>query len=169
MPSLNEMRIELEGIGHALSDNMLAVPFFQRTYAWEERHVLDLFQDVATAMDEQEDYFVGSIVISQQSSDRPEVVDGQQRLATTSILVAAIRDWFYEDGDADRAEDIEREFLVSRDLRTQERVARLRLNENDYNFFLKRILSKPDSDERSIPVKSRIRKWKRRQSLLGIT
>jgi len=151
MSPLDEISIDLEGIGHALSDNMLAVPIYQRSYAWEEKHVLDLFQDIATAMSELEkEYFIGSIVISQHSSDRPEVVDGQQRLATTSLLIAAIRDWFYEAGDTDRAKDIEREFLVTRDLRTQERVARLRLNESDYDFFLKRVLSEPDSSQRSV-------------------
>ena len=150
MPSLDEISIALEGIGHALSDNMLAVPVYQRSYAWEERHVLDLIQDIATAMHEQEkEYFVGSIVISEHSSERPEVVDGQQRLATTSILIAAIRDWFYSEGDKDRADDIERKFLVTRELRTQERVARLHMNDNDHDFFLKRILSTPDSEERS--------------------
>jgi len=151
MPSLDEISINLEGIGHALSDNMLAVPIYQRSYAWEEIHVLELFQDIATAISEQEkEYFIGSIVISQHSSDRPEVVDGQQRLATASILIAAVRDWFHKQGDTNRTDDIDREFLSVRDLRTQERVARLRLNEGDHDYFLRTILSPPDSPDRAL-------------------
>ena len=151
MTKLNEMNIFLEGIGHALADNMLSVPIYQRSYAWEDRHVKDLYQDIANAINEGEkEYFLGSIVITENTSDRPEVVDGQQRLATTTILIAAIRDWFYENEDTDRVEDIEREFLITRDLRTQEKVSKLRLNEIDQDFFSKTILSKPDSPERSV-------------------
>jgi len=37
MPSLDEISINLEGIGHALSDNMLAVPIYQRSKAYHKR------------------------------------------------------------------------------------------------------------------------------------
>ena len=99
MTSLEEMRISLEGIGHTLSDNLLAVPMYQRSYAWEDQHVNDLFQDVGSAVSNSEsEYFLGSIVVTRDAGDRPEVVDGQQRLATTTILLAGIRDWFFSQG-----------------------------------------------------------------------
>lgn len=151
MSSLEQMKIKLEGIGHALSDNLLAVPMYQRSYSWEDRHVYDLFQDVATAISKSEnEYFLGSIVITQATADRPEVVDGQQRLATTTILFSAIRDWFYVKGDKDRAQDIEKDYLLKRDFKTQEIDARLRLNQVDQDFFLKKILGRPDNPSRSI-------------------
>ncbi len=163
MPSLEEMRIALEGIGHALADNLLAVPMYQRSYAWEDRHIKDLFQDIATAISKNEkEYFLGSIVVTRTTADRPEVVDGQQRLATTTILLAAIRDWFIQKGDVDRAQDIEREFLITRNIRTQEKDARLRLNEIDQDFFVKFILSRPDDPGRSVqPTKESHRRIER--------
>lgn len=151
MPTLEQMNIMLEGIGHALSDNLLAVPMYQRSYAWEDRHVADLFQDIATAIRKDEnEYFLGSIVITRATANRPEVVDGQQRLATTSILLAAIRDWFFNNGDEARAQDIEKDSLTTRDFRTQETDSRLRLNQVDQDFYSKRILCRPGDGNRSI-------------------
>jgi uncharacterized protein with ParB-like and HNH nuclease domain len=147
---LRSIDIELEGIGHVLSDNTLAVPVYQRSYAWEERHVRDLFQDLADAIARHEpEYFLGSIVVIENAAGpRPEVVDGQQRLATTTILLAAIRDYIYGREDRQRASDIERMYLITRHIRSQEETPRLQLNESDHDFFMKRILLTPDSVDR---------------------
>jgi hypothetical protein len=151
MSTLDRMRIDLEGIGHALSDKKLQVPVYQRVYAWQREHVTELFQDIGSAIfDGTAEYFVGSIVVSSKGTDRPEVVDGQQRLATTTILLFAIRDYFFNTGDTDRASDLERKYLKERDLRTQEEVPRFRLNKIDDDFFRKRVLATPESAERNI-------------------
>src|SRR5665213_945416 len=152
---LEQMEIDLDPIGHALSDKRLSVPIYQRSYAWSEVHVIDLLQDLASAIDDsEEEYFLGSIVATTGKDDREEIVDGQQRLATTSILLAALRDFFFADGDTDRASDIERDYLATRDIRTQEKTPKLRLNETDNDFYLKRILSLPgDPDREILPTK----------------
>src|SRR5215210_7314580 len=153
---LSEMDIELDGIGHILSDNRLEVPRYQRSYAWTDKHVKDLFTDLADALQNDEpEYFLGSIVAIGTDTDRIEVVDGQQRLATVTILLAAIRDYFFKNGESERASDIEREYLARRDLRTQEVIPNLRLNELDNDFFAKRIVSRPDDPGRSIPPGTR--------------
>lgn len=146
-----EIRIQLEGIGHALSEGRLFVPKNQRSYAWEEQHVSDLFRDIATAIGRKEnEYFLGSIVVTQRPGGQMEVVDGQQRLATTSILIAAIRDYFISQKDTSRAEQIDRDYLMTRELRTQELIPKLNLNSADHDFYLKRILSRPDSSDREV-------------------
>lgn len=151
MESLDAMRVQLDGIGHVLSDNNLSVPKYQRSYAWEDEHVQDFFRDIETAIKKKEnDYFLGSIVMTGNLKERLEVVDGQQRLATTTILIAAIRDFLYNNGDKNRAEDISRRYLMDRDLRSQEILPRLRLNEVDHDFFSKRVLSNPDDRNRNI-------------------
>jgi hypothetical protein len=153
---LEQMEIDLDAIGHALSDKRLCVPIYQRSYAWTETHVTDLLQDMATAIDDGEaEYFLGSIVATAGSDERQEIVDGQQRLATTSILMAAIRDYFFLQGDKDRASDIEREYLSTRDIRTQEATPKLRLNDNDNDFYAKRILTLPGHADRKVaPTKN---------------
>lgn len=140
---ISKLTIDLDGIGHTVSDNKLSVPLYQRSYAWEESHVTDLYDDLLTSIRNSEDeYFIGSIVVS-SGADRDEVVDGQQRLASISIFIAAIRDYFANSGDNERAEDIQNQYLSSRDRRSQEVIPNLRLNNNDNNFFYNRIILNP--------------------------
>ena len=140
---ISKLTIDLDGIGHAISDNVLNVPLYQRSYAWEDSHVNDLYDDLFTAIRGSEDeYFIGSIVIS-ANSEGNEVVDGQQRLATVSILLAAVRDYFNDTGDTERATDIQSRYLSSKNRRTLEVVPNLKLNSHDHNFFYKKIILSP--------------------------
>ena len=98
--------------------------------------------------DGEKEYFLGSIVIAEKDSHQLEVVDGQQRLATTFILLAAIRDYFYTSNDRDRASDIRMKYLGSRNIRTQEDEPKLRLDQSDNDYFLKRVLLNPGDEQR---------------------
>ena len=70
------------------------IPSYQRPYAWTEDEAGALFDDLhdfyETEADE-EQFFLGSIVLVKEE-DKPlaEVIDGQQRLTTLTILLAAI-------------------------------------------------------------------------------
>lgn len=156
MASLEQIHIDLEGIAHVLADNRLRVPAFQRSYAWEESHVIDLLQDLTMAIQTgAQEYFLGSIVVSTEHAGALEVVDGQQRLATVTIILARIRDYFLSQSEDARSETLEAEYLLKRDLRTQEPVSRITLNELDNDFFQKAVLSRPGSADRSVqPARS---------------
>jgi uncharacterized protein with ParB-like and HNH nuclease domain len=79
MPTLDKINIELIGIGRALLNKNLAVPMYQRSSAWEEKHVIDLFQDISKAIsDGDSEYFLGSIVTTKNDTIRPEVADGEK-------------------------------------------------------------------------------------------
>jgi len=87
MPS-SEISFDREGIANLLHASLLKVPKYQREFKWEEEHVRELFNDIENAIaDPQPEYFLGSIVISKGGSERPDIVDGQQRLATVSISI----------------------------------------------------------------------------------
>jgi hypothetical protein len=151
MTAVDTINIELLGIGRAILNKMLAVPFHQRSYAWEDKHVLDLISDIESAIDKGEnEYFLGTIVTTKNDTPRPEVADGQQRLATVTILLAAIRDYFINKTDTDRASNITLRYLYTQDLSTLDTIPKLRLNDADNEFFLKRILTTPDSPDRAI-------------------
>ncbi len=74
------------------------IPIYQRTYSWTEKECLQLWQDILRAGrdDKINVHFVGSIVyieesLSQITSRSPVlVIDGQQRLTTISLLLAAL-------------------------------------------------------------------------------
>jgi hypothetical protein len=143
MADAHETQIRHEGIARTLADGSLQVPRYQRSYAWEEEQVQELLTDLAHAIGgHQPEYFLGSIVVAQGK----EVVDGQQRLATVSVLIAAIRDYFRAKGDDQRAEQIESRYLFQTDLSDMQPRPRLTLNSADHDFFLKRVL-KPGQAE----------------------
>lgn len=90
--------ISPETIGHILHEKGLRVPLSQRSYRWEAEHVEDLYKDInAAVLEALDEYFVGSIV-GIKSNGVTSIYDGQQRLATTMILIAAIRDYFHKAG-----------------------------------------------------------------------
>ncbi|MBI5289417.1 MAG: DUF262 domain-containing protein [Chloroflexi bacterium] len=91
----DRMTFDHLGIGDVLNRYRLALPVNQREFSWEEEHVRDLFSDLTGAIAEAGTYFLGTIVLTQGEGDEPEVSDGQQRLATITILLAAIRDYFH--------------------------------------------------------------------------
>ena len=146
-----EIGFEHRGIGDVLAQNRLAVPLNQREYKWKDEHVTDLFTDFANAIAANKgSYFLGTIVLTRGEGEIPEVSDGQQRLATTTILLAAIRDYFFRNGDKVRATSIEQDFLKKTDINTTYIVPQLRMNVDDNEFFKKFILSSPDSPDRKI-------------------
>jgi hypothetical protein len=140
---LDNISVRLDGLGHLLADKSISVPLYQRSYAWEEKHVKSFLQDIGSAISSgQKEYFLGSVVAA-DSPRGAEVVDGQQRLATTAILLASIRDYFFQQGDTDRSGQLETTYLITSDFRSQEVVPKLRLNAIDSDFFAKRVLINP--------------------------
>jgi hypothetical protein len=150
---LNRIQFEPLGIGTVLKRKTLVVPLNQRDYAWEEKHVVSLMQDFTNAIRERKSsYFLGTIVLTGGEDGRPEVADGQQRLATTSILLAAIRDYFFNREEKDLADSIQRDFLTEFVRETKDTVPHVSLNINDNEFYRKRILLPPNHRDRKVPA-----------------
>lgn len=130
------------GIGHLISDRQLAIPDYQRSYSWQIDEVSELWEDVHKAMSSNSlEYFLGSVVTTSTASARQQVIDGQQRLATVSLLYAAMRDIFAGRGD-ERAGDVEREFLGKKNMATRMLEPRLTLNAEDNDVFQHLIASR---------------------------
>ena len=71
------------------------IPEYQRPYTWGVEHAVQLFVDLQEALERNldEPYFLGSIVLVKDAqSPRAEVIDGQQRLVTLTLLLAVLRD-----------------------------------------------------------------------------
>jgi uncharacterized protein with ParB-like and HNH nuclease domain len=80
------------------ADAFYQMPIYQRPYAWDKERVEQLWYDILEAYkNHKEDlsidknYFLGSIVVVKNSSAY-DVVDGQQRLTTLTILFCVLRD-----------------------------------------------------------------------------
>lgn len=77
----------------------LVIPSYQRDYAWNERNVDDLFDDVEEAIEVGGTHFLGTFILSQQDRNSPvHVVDGQQRLTTLTMLMDALIDAVEDEG-----------------------------------------------------------------------
>jgi hypothetical protein len=144
--TLEHIGARLDGIGHLLRDLHLSVPTYQRPYSWGVEQVETFWTDLRAALEySSEEYFLGTVVLSGAPSSRQRVIiDGQQRLATATLLLAAIRDVFREFKDSSRAEVLQNDYLSQKSLKTSEREPRLRLNTQDAKYFEGRILGLPD-------------------------
>jgi hypothetical protein len=136
------IRFDLSGIAGQLKERLLAVPIYQRSYAWDEDQVQEFWADVRGAFsDSHPEYFLGTLVITRQANPpRDGIIDGQQRLATTSLLLAAIRDEYKSRGDNVRADIVQKDYLATSDLVSATEVARLSLSSDDLLFFQRRVV-----------------------------
>ena len=141
---MSNLDFRLQPIGELIVAGRLHVPRNQRDYFWEVEHVKDLCNDFADAIREgKESYFLGTIVLTSSKSQGFEVVDGQQRLVTTTIILAAIRDIFFQLGDIALMNHTESEFLFKYDRDTEQIVPKLSLNVKDDVLFRETLLTNP--------------------------
>ena len=128
------------------------VPPYQRLYAWTEEQVNDLFRDLADSIRKNEsEYFLGTVVLTRGGSTGSQaIIDGQQRLTTTSVLIAAIRDYFHENGDMKRAETLQADYLSKTDFATLEDMPHVRLSSQDHEYFNARVLAYPSPQRNAI-------------------
>lgn len=76
-------------------DYEFAIPEYQRPYSWGAGEALQLLSDLRAALESnaEEPYFLGSIVLVKDvNSSHSDVIDGQQRLTTLTLLIATLRD-----------------------------------------------------------------------------
>lgn len=125
------------------------VPDYQRDYSWSVSEVETLWLDITTSYKQNSEYFMGTIVLKKDtfSSDVFDIVDGQQRLATFSILfsvIACLGDCFSNNPDIFK--DVPRDKQNNDLARRISNIARARLREPSEpdNYFL-RLNKKDDS------------------------
>jgi len=82
--------IDEEGIGEILKSEKFVVPLHQRSFSWKT-DAYEFFDDIMKINDKEEEYFIGPMVFQPCENFR-EVIDGQQRLVTTCLIITSIRD-----------------------------------------------------------------------------
>ena len=101
---MNADSITLEGLlGSAYR---YIIPVFQRYYSWDQSDWENVWNDVSDLRDTEQNaqtHFMGSLVLGPQSQKdlgKPavQVIDGQQRLMTFSLLLSALRNVAVEKG-----------------------------------------------------------------------
>jgi uncharacterized protein with ParB-like and HNH nuclease domain len=97
------------------------IPPYQRSYSWKQKQINELWESMITS---ENNYFIGNLVFleaTSDSEDRFEIIDGQQRLFTISLLLASIRNEYMgisvkttteEDWKRKRINDIDDKMLL---------------------------------------------------------
>jgi hypothetical protein len=96
------MKIESDDkdIAEVLGSGFYGIPRFQREYSWTKENVEDFLRDVV--VEAGSEYFIGSVVLY-RADTYFGIVDGQQRLTTVTMLLAALRNKFADLGFSELA------------------------------------------------------------------
>jgi len=70
------------------TDMEYTIPLYQRAYAWEDKQLMQLIEDILDVA-EGANYYIGSLIVSKKH-DKYEVVDGQQRLTSLYLLLSCL-------------------------------------------------------------------------------
>ena len=122
------------------------VPMFQRDYAWGPDEWDDLWQDIVAVVDEEDAepaHYMGYLVLQSTNNRAFDIIDGQQRMASMSVLILAAIDHLMDlsgRGGADsnnrqRAEQLRNSYIDYLDPVTLASQAKLTLNRNNNRFY----------------------------------
>ena len=138
-------------LGRLLSDPFrFRIPSFQRPYSWTTKEAGQLLDDLSLALDEEAEdpasgeYFLGAMLLNTAASTTTsagstvhDVVDGQQRLVTLTILLAVLRDLLAQtDGELPHGL---REHIECSKASAHQRAYRIELRERERDFFRRHV------------------------------
>lgn len=150
-----------ETVGDVIRRYFLEVPEYQRPYSWTEEQVDELLDDLAFAVYQAptaREYFLGSIVVQSNDLANPNsftIVDGQQRLATVSLMLSALCDFFVK-RDANYDAESVRQYLGEWDPQHRTHRAKIKLSDRDHLTY--KTLTFPDEPGTSPSPKQQLRK-----------
>lgn len=113
------------------------IPPYQRPYSWTEDHALCFLDDIYESYEAKEkEYFIGSMICINKGDNTYEIVDGQQRLTTSSLIVCALKNLITDTGVRD---DLQKRILPIDPYSDQRDEPRLKIRskeENVYKYFI---------------------------------
>ena len=142
------------------------IPSYQRPYSWGRDQTQALLDDLCDALPDASPiiasappYFLGCIVLVKGDDPRAEVIDGQQRLTTLTIIFSALRDLATE---VSKKREIEKRIIRDEDESASIKSGyHLNVRESDRQFFRDHIQKRGGIEKfrSTVPVKRGPRKW----------
>lgn len=140
----------------SFTEPVLRVPPYQRHYSWEDEQVKSFWDDLVSFRErhpgdtiQKKFYFLGAAVLVNTGSEHL-ILDGQQRLSTATILLAAIRD-VIRSANRPAADQVQNQYLLRKDHFTGKDNPKLLMNDSDRDFFRQHI--QEFSDAPPVPPK----------------
>ena len=153
-------------LGLVGNGGLYRVPPYQRDYSWDEEQWDDLWSDLADLRLQPDDrHYMGAVVVEAQSDREFLVIDGQQRLATLTLLVLAVIDRLGRLADAgeqaeknrERATALRSRFIGEKDPASLVLSSKLSLNQTDDDFFQDYLVQlRPPLNPRGLPRSNRL-------------
>ena len=97
---LNKIEAKDTSIRNLLTSQKFTIDYFQREYRWEEKHINQLIEDLTGAflksyqeshereeVGNYQNYYLGSVVFSNDEKGNKSIVDGQQRITSLTLLL----------------------------------------------------------------------------------
>lgn len=153
----------LELIGNG---RIYRVPPYQRDYSWEEEQWEDLWNDIIDLRGRPDDrHYMGALVVEGKSDREFLIIDGQQRLATLSLLslavIAKLRKMAESGKDPnanlERVAGLRSRFIGEKDPASLVESSKLFLNETDNAFYQDYLVQlRPPLNPRGLPKSNRL-------------
>jgi len=153
MARINLLDTRTTSFGDLISNGKIyRVPPFQRDYSWAEENWEDLWQDILILHNDlTASHYMGAIVLQNSSTSEKEftIIDGQQRLATLSIIAIAVIERIRQlveqevdpEANRERQDILKRTYLADRDPRSLRYSSKLLLNENNNDFYQSNLIN----------------------------
>lgn len=141
------------------------VPPYQRDYSWDEEHWEDLWSDISVLRNKPDErHYMGALVVEGISDREFMIIDGQQRIATLSVLALAILSrlkHLVETGteaedNEERLRQLRSRFIGEKDPTSLTESSKLFLNVTDNAFFQDYLVQlRAPLNPRSLPASNR--------------
>lgn len=144
MSAENFLNAETDTFGGIIKgDNKFKVPLYQRDYSWNKTHWNDLWLDIETNRNNGSKHYMGSVVLVSRNKKQYDIIDGQQRLTTLTILVLAVVDTLNDlvkreidiENNKKRIELLITDFIGKKSLSSLNYENKIELNESNNPFF----------------------------------
>lgn len=132
--------------GFVTGDKRFEIPPYQRNYSWGPEQVDDLWSDLIEAVEMDREHYIGTFLLMEEEHDDEtvlQVIDGQQRITTLTILLFELQERLDEFGEETTARKIRGEYIAR--YGTQ----KLTLAGDDETFYERKILEHMSDDDRS--------------------
>ncbi|WP_336036662.1 DUF262 domain-containing protein [Halobacterium yunchengense] len=171
--SASQIDAKEEFLSKLYDDYHYKIPKFQRPFSWTEENFNDLIDDLTDAydvgreahgtlldeedeldkstLDAYEPYFLGSIILNDgdDSGERSDIIDGQQRLTSLAILIAVLRDIVENEARANSLGGLIYE--ESDPIKGKSETVRLEIRGRDREFFDEHVLARGATEDAPDP------------------
>lgn len=135
------------------SGTIFQIPRFQRDYSWGDEEWEELWSDLHTSINENSSHYMGYLVLQSVKKNTFNVIDGQQRITTLSLLILAamknlnslILQQVETENNRSRLENIRSRFIGFQDNITLISKNKLVLNRNNNSYYKDYLVSLTDN------------------------